>query len=162
MDYSNKHDFGYSYKNQYRLLFFSGHMCDSLKRIGMVPNKSLKLTFPNIPDEFLNSFIRGYFDGDGSFSYNWSKLGKPQGIITITSTEQFCESVRKIIYDKTGVSGIITDASNHNGITKVLVYSATKCKSVLDWLYNDAEMYLERKYDRYLNAYYVQDTSISC
>lgn len=162
LDYSNKHDFGYNYKNQYRLLFFSGHMCSSLKNLGMIPNKSLKLLFPTIPDEYLNSFIRGYFDGDGSFTYNWSKFGKPQGIIGITSTLDFCETAESYIYKNTGVHGIISDASNHNGITKVLTYSTKKCKPVLDWLYKDADLFLKRKHDRYLNAYYIQDTSISC
>ena len=43
LDYSNKHDGGYNYKNQYRLLMFSRHMCDALKDKGVVPNKSLIL-----------------------------------------------------------------------------------------------------------------------
>lgn len=32
LDYSNKHDFGYTYKNQYRLLMFSSHMCKALEK----------------------------------------------------------------------------------------------------------------------------------
>lgn len=46
LDYSNKHDFGYNYKNQYRLLFFSSKLCDALSSNGLVPNKSLILEFP--------------------------------------------------------------------------------------------------------------------
>ena len=137
-------------------------MCSTLNKIGMTPNKSLTLSFPDMSDEFINSFIRGYFDGDGSFTYSWSKYGKPQGIVSITSTKEFCEAVEDHIYKKIGIHGTISDASNHNGITKVLIYSALKCKLLLDWLYKDSNLFLNRKHDRYLNAYYIQDTSISC
>jgi hypothetical protein len=38
----------------------------------------------------------------------------------------------------------------HNGITKVLSFSGTKqVKTFLDWLYQDAEMFLYRKYQKY-------------
>ena len=34
--------------------------------IGLRPRKSkLDLPFPNVPDEYLSHFVRGYFDGDG-------------------------------------------------------------------------------------------------
>lgn len=46
LDYSNKHDFGYNYKNQYRLLFFSTKLCNALSSHGLMPNKSLILEFP--------------------------------------------------------------------------------------------------------------------
>ena len=68
IDYSNKHDGGYTYKNQYRLLFFSNHMCKSLENHGMIPNKSLLLEFPEIDKDLIRHFIRGYYDGDGSVS----------------------------------------------------------------------------------------------
>lgn len=65
LDYSNKHDFGYTYKNQWRLNMFSKHMCDSLDKLGMHQNKSLILEFPDIDKSLYRHFIRGYFDGDG-------------------------------------------------------------------------------------------------
>ena len=162
LDYSNKHDFGYHYKNQYRLLFFSRHMCDSLSKIGMVKNKSLTLTFPIISRQYLSSFVRGFFDGDGSFFYRWNQNGTASGTVSITSTKDFCESIERMIYEELGIHGTISEASNHNGITKVLVYSATKTRQLLDWMYQDAELFLQRKYDRYINAYYIKDYSISC
>ena len=36
LDYSNKNDYGYHYKNQYRLLLFSQHMCQSLNEKGVI------------------------------------------------------------------------------------------------------------------------------
>jgi len=66
LDYSNKHDFGYHYKNQYRLLLFSDKICSALTSLGLVKNKSLLVDFPNFKDEFMSSMIRGMWDGDGS------------------------------------------------------------------------------------------------
>lgn len=50
-----------------------------------------------------------------------------------------------------GITGTIVDASNHNGITKVYtIGSIPNIKKFLDFLYADAELFLERKYQRYL------------
>ena len=39
---------------------------DDIVNLGLTPNKSLTMQFPNIPDEFVRHFIRGCWDGDGS------------------------------------------------------------------------------------------------
>lgn len=93
LDYSNKHDFGYTYKNQYRLLLFSSHICDSLINLGVVPNKSLILEFPEIKEDLLHHFIRGVFDGDGSV---YQGKIKTQFTLTITSTDSFCNTLKCI------------------------------------------------------------------
>lgn len=149
IDYSNKHDFGYTYKNQYRLLFFSAHMCESLALHGMTPRKSLSLSFPSISDDLLPHFIRGYIDGDGC-------IYKQNGvyIVTITSTKQFCEKIQSVVYEKLGINSKIEEASNKNGITYVWkVSKKSDTKKFLDWVYDNAEMYLKRKHDVYVTKY---------
>ena len=160
LNYSNKKDFGYTYKNQYRLSMFSKYMCESLINIGMVQNKSLILEFPNIPKEFHSHFIRGYFDGDGSFCAYYTKENKFQPLVTITSTEQFCIKIQNILRDNLNIPcGNIYEASCKNGITKVLSISGSiQTKKVLDWLYHDAELFLERKHEKYINAFYLNNS----
>ena len=98
LDYSNKHDFGYNYKNQYRLSIFSKHMSDELDNKGVKKNKSLILEFPKfLDDNLLKFFILGYFDGDGSFCPHYTQDGKFQPLITFTSTENFCKDLQKIV-----------------------------------------------------------------
>lgn len=154
LDYSNKHDFGYHYKNQYRLLLFSTHMCNSLIKIGMIPNKSLQLKYPEIDSVYDKDFIRGYFDGDGCFgcyinnnlnSYNWT--------YSITSTESFCKSLKDKIEINLGISGCIYDSSAHNGITRAFsVNGKNKVQTIMNWMYDGADMYLQRKRDKYQEA----------
>lgn len=152
IDYSNKHDFGYTYKNQYRMLMFSSHMCKALESHGMTPNKSLTLSFPDVREDLLSHFIRGYFDGDGSIAQGKRDTNF---ILTITSTNNFCEKLKDIIEKNVGINCHIYDASNHNGITKVFTTTGRlQVKALLDWLYKDADMYLERKYNRYIQYFY--------
>lgn len=155
IDNSKKCSDGYNYKNQYRLLIFSTHMCEALEKIGMVPNKSLVLSFPDIREDLIPHFIRGYFDGDGSVCQQYV-AGKhlPQYRLTITSTENFCKSISKIANDTLSLYVGVYDAACHNGVTRVCVVSGKwVVKKFLDWIYCDAELYLQRKYDRYVNYY---------
>lgn len=155
IDYSNKHDFGYSYKNQYRLLFFSKKLCNDLNDKGMFSNKSLILKFPNWLDNNLKRhFIRGYFDGDGSYCPHITENGKFQPLITFTSTNDFCKDLQKYLIESLNIPcGNIYDASCHNGITKVLSFSGRlQVKTFLDWLYRDADLYLYRKYNKYIES----------
>ena len=152
LDYSNKHDFGYTYKNQYRLLLFSSHMCKTLQAYGMVPNKSLTLEFPSLNEELIPHFVRGYFDGDGCVCQGKKATNF---IATITSTNNFCIKLKEVIEREVGINCSVYDASNHNGITKVLSLSGRlQVKAFLDWLYKDADMFLERKHDRYIKYFY--------
>lgn len=154
IDNSNKHNFGYTYKNQWRLLLFSKHICESLNNIGMTPSKSLSLKFPTIDKSLYRHFIRGYFDGDGSvYQYFVNENNKPV-TLTITSTNSFCEKVQEILNDELSINTGIYDASNHNGITKVLSMSTNSSKIFLDWIYDNAELYMKRKHDRYIQYFY--------
>ena len=154
IDYSNKHDFGYTYKNQYRMLIFSKHMCNQLTDKGVVPNKSLQLKFSSkVKPEFYSHYVRGVFDGDGSIGVKSLESYTGSISISLTSTFDFCNSLA-LILDGLGVDYIIGEASNHNGITAALYISKAKSKKVfLDWIYKDAELFLERKHDIYIKHY---------
>lgn len=155
LDYSNKHDFGYTYKNQYRLIVFSKHMCKALRDKGVVPNKSLVLEFPDWLDPDLYShFIRGHFDGDGSVGRYGRSISA-----SITSTDNFCKRIQEICANL-GIYSRIYDSSCHNGITKQLsIARKNDVKKFLDWIYADATIYMERKYKRYIE-YYNMDNSL--
>lgn len=146
IDYSNKHDFGYTYKNQYRLLLFSAHMCESLNRLGVTPSKSLSFRMPDINKNLYSHFIRGLFDGDGS-------INKTRSLVTITGTKYICDKISEILKNE-GIESHISDASNNNGITKVLIVSKTySVNKFLSYIYQDSNLKLKRKYDIYVSRY---------
>lgn len=151
LNYSNKHDFGYTYKNQYRLQLFSSYMCNTLESIGMIPNKSLQLQFPNISEKLYSHFIRGYFDGDGSVYF----ADNGNCVVTITSTDDFCRCIKNIVEHSLKIHCTISNASNNNGITKVLSISGKyQVETFFDWIYEDANLYLKRKHQKYIDKYY--------
>lgn len=159
IDYSQKHDFGYVYKNQYRLLLFSTHMCKALECIGMVPNKSLIVTFPKISSHLIRHFVRGLFDGDGSvYRRKYKSRNSYQHTLTITSTLMLCEELVSIVKTELDINCHVYDASNHNGITKVFNISGkNQIKKFMDWIYDGADLKLQRKYNRYIHYFYTDN-----
>lgn len=163
IDNSNKHDFGYNYKNQYQLIMFSKHMCEELNNKGITPNKSLTIGFPNwLSRDLLPHYIRGVFDGDGSL-YRYYRNPNNQPItVTITATENFCIELNKRCNEILNINAGIYDASCHNGITKVFTLSGRNiCRIFLDWIYQDADLFLQRKYDRYCDYYGINNSLVA-
>lgn len=139
------------YKNSYCLLKInSKHISNQLTNLGCVPNKSLILKYPNfISDELTHHFIRGYFDGDGSI---YKKTKDNDWGWQITSTNDFCKSVDKIIKKELNINTYLRVCKPEtNKITSTLATGGNlQVFKVLEWLYKDATIYLERKFNRYL------------
>ena len=146
VDNSNKHDFGYTYQDQYTLLIFSAYMCRQLQSLGMVPRKSYCLEYPTWLREDLHShFIRGYFDGNGCVRKN---------IISITSTKKFCSKFYEVMSNFfPDIKANLRPAKKGNDFTGVIDFYGENGKIVADWMYKDANIYLQRKYDKYLSLY---------
>lgn len=60
----------YKTKTEYMLNVYSSNIKDKLAKLGVKNKKSLTLKMPKIPNKVFYHFIRGYFDGDGSFWIN--------------------------------------------------------------------------------------------
>lgn len=122
-------------------------MADDLIRLGCVPRKSLILKFPTkeqVPDEFLFHFIRGYVDGDGTIGkqYKQHKTLHMYPRLGICSNEQFLEG----LLDRTGWK---RNMIRHDSRSHACGIGWTS-REYLDLLYKDATIYLDRKYELYL------------
>lgn len=53
-------------RDKYRLQIGSKEMCSDLMNLGIQTQKTQNLTLPKVPEKYLGSFVRGYFDGDGN------------------------------------------------------------------------------------------------
>jgi hypothetical protein len=78
--------------------------------LGGTENKSMTIQFPNVPEEYLPDFIRGYFDGDGSVMN--VKGGRINTAFTCGSKE-FLDTLVEILKSKAGVEGGSYDARNY-------------------------------------------------
>lgn len=69
-----------------------------LRGLGVFPNKSLTMRFPDVPSHYLPDFIRGYFDGDGCIYEVPRKRPTPgMEVDFATGSKDFAESLLNIL-----------------------------------------------------------------
>jgi len=140
---------------------FSVTMYNTLKNLGFSNDKSYDFHIPNLPENLIRHYIRGYFDGDGCFCFT----NKSFGISFITASQTLYKDlldVLETIFIKTSNCIFV----NEFGTT---MYRPEICKfndkiKFLDWIYQDCNIYLDRKYKKYLkvkNHYRDNDESLA-
>lgn len=146
----NLHDKNPKWQNQYRLVLQSKYTSKMLESYGMIQNKSLVLTFPSCIDEVLyHHFIRGYFDGDGSISLQENNKNR-SAVINMVGTKMFLSRVADIIRTNLGVSVYVSrDERARDPICTLRCSKREDVVKILDWMYDDATIYMQRKYDKY-------------
>lgn len=85
-----------------RLNFSCKVIYDDIVRLGGTERKSLTVEFPQIPDEYLHDFIRGYFDGDGCVMN--LKNNRLNSAFTC-GNRKFLEDLLEILREKAGIQG---------------------------------------------------------
>lgn len=113
---------------------------------GCIPTKSLILKFPNneqVPENLISHFVRGYFDGDGSVTH--ANKGK-QISAEILGTQEFIGS----LIEWSGIN-VNIHSFNHSPTTFRVQYFGPKAESFFQKIYQDATVYMDRKYKRYVN-----------
>ena len=124
------------------------HLWETLNSYGCTPQKSLTLKFPDInifsSKDLIRHFIRGYFDGDGYLSYR--KKNKLYPAVGFIGTKEMLESIIK--YTNIPASSIRKD-KRHQHNTYSLIYKLEDSLSLINYMYNDSTIYLDRKYYRY-------------
>lgn len=140
-------------RNYCELNICSPKYSDSLARAGCVQGKTYTLEFPNISELLYNHFIRGFFDGDGCISITKRKdrtKNSFQYQLNFVGKESVLLKIQDIICNNTGV--FRTKLRNRkNNFAKCISWCGRRvCKKILDYLYKDATIYLERKHNKYL------------
>jgi hypothetical protein len=129
--------------SSYKLEVNSSKMTDDLINLGCVPNKSLKLLPPNLTDEFISHFIRGYFDGDGS-------IGRYNGNLkfTLLGTNELLSWILNFFKQK----GIKTNPKicKRKNIYTIQVNSKLDIELIKNILYTSSNnYYLKRKKEKF-------------
>lgn len=139
------------------------YISDKLLDLGLTPRKTFTLEFPKWLDVSLHShFIRGYFDGGGSIGFYKpgpsSRASKhyKTARFSIVSTDSFCNSVISIFTEKLNITSSlkIRHKDRNNNTRTIDIGGNLQVKRLLDFIYNNAEVYLDRKYNLYKNFYY--------
>lgn len=142
-----------TWSNSYTIDFNSKILVSRLIELGCVPRKSLSLEFPkeqDLPRYLLKHFIRGYIDGDGCIC-----LSKTRPIISVNlvSTEMFCNSLALYIKEELNIHCSYTAKVRKDIQTTSRILSISGNLQVLkflDWLYENASIFMLRKYNKYV------------
>lgn len=141
--YLHKSNEGFKDCMTYRLTMSSRYVCERLAELGCMQAKTFKIVWPEyLKPELYRHFIRGIQDSDGTIAPpTWGIVG----------TESFCERLKDIMEKECDVTGHISRATYRkvNNIRYFRVGGQLQMKKVLDWLYKDATIYMDRKYEKY-------------
>lgn len=149
-------------QNCYELLICSRDMSNDLKELGCTQNKSLTLKLPKpeqVPLKFIPSFIRGYFDGDGSFWYNNVKYIKKNKEVSLYLSSQvsfvgsifFANEFKILLKNILDINLVICQRKHgHKNIVEFSVGGNKQVLGFMNWIYKDSILHLNRKYNKYL------------
>ncbi|MCK9351650.1 MAG: hypothetical protein WCT49_05660 [Candidatus Paceibacterota bacterium] len=132
--------------------YFLVQFCDVLfyeylLSIGFTPNKSKTIGEIQIPEEYFFDFLRGSFDGDGSFHSYYDPRWKSSFMfytIFVSASKKHIDWLRNEIYKRLKIQGHIT----HGKTASVyqLKYAKADSSKILKSMYNgDEAICLSRK-----------------
>lgn len=132
-----------------RLSVTNHHMWDVLNSYGCTPHKSLTLQFPDVSIfssiELIRHFIRGYVDGDGCLT--WRNKAHTRAEVNVLGTEYFLNEMQKYLPMK--VRTIRTKHKDYDHRCKVYQSEDTTAFKVAFYLYENSNIYLDRKFEIY-------------
>ncbi len=127
-----------------RWIVANKHLWNTLNNLGCTPQKSLTLKFPNIKEELKRHFIRGYIDGDGTIGY----YGK------YNTVHCECIGTYDILYNMftslNFIPRIFNKPKRYKKETMFFTMSGSKAKEFINYIYKDCNIYLDRKYQKYI------------
>lgn len=147
MGISNKISYREKTKS-YRISFRSDSCKQDLINKGCVPKKSLILKWPTekqVPSYLIKHFIRGYFDGDGWFTNTDSCFQ-----VGLIGTQDFIEGFLNTV-EKINTQNKILTVHREDGAKRYIFGALEDVTNFLNWIYKNATVYLERKYENYLD-----------
>lgn len=120
----------------------STELCTNLISLGVTPNKSYSIRVPNISEDLMRHYIRGFYDGDGCYyikqfenrmRYSIELVGASLGHIKDVQNYLINNNIKTQIYEK------------KKGNWTLLVSSKKNCLAFIDLIYSHNTINLERK-----------------
>lgn len=135
------------------LRVYSQTFVSHLIEVGVVPNKTYVLDFPNfLSNELMRHFIRGYIDGDGYIRFEKRVSGNGYGYETrlgyTCHSKQFTIALKKYLEKELCLKNELVLYKDKNSFS-VDTANQIQLLTIINYLYNDSTIYLERKYETY-------------
>lgn len=153
--YSHHKKTGKTYETRYCSVF-SKYLYEALVNKGIYPNKT-KLDNADVisrcPERFLSHLVRGIFDGDGTICTAGSSNRYYFGLL---GCETLLLEIRNCMVEELDISP--NTIQSCRGTSRVAWQGRFQLLKIREWLYKDATIYLQRKYDRFFS---IQDRALT-
>lgn len=137
----------YKGKHAYRIQVGDVLFYQFLESIGMTQAKSKTIGAVEVPKKLFFDFLRGCFDGDGSFYSYYDKRWKSSFMFYLTlasASPNFLDWIREELREEIGVGGHISKAKDTS--THQLRYAKKEAMEIIKKMYyNDEVICLSRK-----------------
>ncbi len=133
-------------KKYLRVQFGDRLFYDFLLTIGLMPNKTKVLKEIKIPGRYFFDFLRGHFDGDGTFYSYWDPRWRSSFMfytVFISASQDHILWLRQEIFKRLNIVGHITKSGNQSCYQ--LKYAKKDSLKLLKEIYRDNPICLKRK-----------------
>lgn len=138
---SSKHKISL-YKNGLHFCITNQTIVNDLKKLGIIYRKSLHENIPSVPKRYIRDFIRGIIDGDGSISFD--KEGR-YPTLSVCGGKNTISYIQNHFLFKFHIYSRIARRKKVQFIYYI-AYRANSAKTLIDYLYNNSELHLQRKF----------------
>ena len=140
-------------KNFYRLEIYNKNLTLDLLKHGVVENKTSILKSPNINENYIFDFIRGYFDGDGSIYTAKNDKNHYKDTISFTGTKEITSFISNFLKANLNINCCVYERHpniDNNNYT-ISINGRLNIIKLCEKMYeNKTDHFLIRKYEKYL------------
>ena len=143
---------GLKCKETARIILNSYKLCNDLSKLNIHQNKTYDIEMPNISDDMITHYLRGLFDGDGSYYYHYdTKYNRYRYSFEFVSASKIMAyQVQEYLLSKNINTNIYVrkSTSSDNDVYRLMTGSKKEMLKIIYLLYSDAHIYLDRKYNK--------------
>lgn len=138
---------------QCQIRLYSEKMVHDLIKYGVIPNKSLVKQFPsNISYKFMWDYIRGYYDGNGGIVGS-KETNKYAACYIYTGSRDFADGLKNFLNNNGIKTSSVFKPKEKDNCWKIAINGMKNVDDFLHRIYDNANIYLDRKKDKKDNIY---------
>ncbi len=131
-----------------RIVLNSLKLCEDLAKYHIHQRKSYDIEMPNIDNDLIPHYLRGLFDGDGSYYYRYDAKNNRYRYVfeVVGASEVFLKQIQEYLLS-VNIKTNIYYRKETNSI-RLMSGSKQEILKLINLLYSDANIYLDRKYKK--------------